>query len=143
MIGFLKTFLFVFIKQVLFLVAFGFSVSVNSDGIIFIPTVLLIIYLILYFKYSNKVYNQLKLDKNSFNLYYFISWIIIGILITYLIFTESWIWNILPTSTGMFSGLEYILVPILLIIYLIVWGIIKIGIYVFLKLKSSYNSKIF
>lgn len=137
MIGFLKTFLFVFIKQVLFLVAFGFSVSVNSDGIIFVPTALLIIYLIFYFKCSNKVYNQMKLDKYSFNLYYFISWIIIGVLITYLILTESWLWNILPTTTGMFSGLEYILVPILLIIYLIVWGIIKIGIYVFLKLKRS------
>ena len=135
MSGFLKTFLLVFIKQVLFLVVFGFSVSVNSEAIFFIPTALLIIYLIIYFKYSNKVYTNLKLDKNSFSLYYFISWIIIGILITYLIFTGSWIWNILPTSTGMFSGLEYILVPILLIIYLIVWGIIKIGIYVFLKLK--------
>ena len=137
MIGFLKMFLFVFIKQVLFLVAFGFSVSVNSEAIIFVPTTLLIICLIIYFKYSNKVYTHLKIDKNSFSLYYFISWIIIGILITYLIFTESWIWNILPTSTGMFSGLEYILVPILLIIYLIVWVIIKIGIYVFLKLKCS------
>jgi len=137
MIGFLKTFLFVFIKQVLFLVAFGFSVSVNSDGIIFVPITLLIIYLIFYFKYSNKVYNQLKLDKNSFNLYYSISWIIIGILISYLILAESWLWNILPRTTGMFSGLEYILVPILLIIYFIIWWIIKIGIYVFLKLKNS------
>jgi len=137
MTGFLKTFLIVFIKQLIFLITFGFVISVNSDGIIFVPITLLIIYLIFYFKYSNKVYNQLKLDKNSFNLYYSISWIIIGILISYLILAESWLWNILPRTTGMFSGLEYILVPILLIIYFIIWWIIKIGIYVFLKLKNS------
>lgn len=141
MIGFLKTFLFVFIKQVLFLVAFGFSVSVNGDGIIFVPTALLIIYLIFCFKYSKKVYNRLKLDKNSFDLYYSISWIIIGILITYLILTESWIWNILPTTGGMFSGLEYILVPILLIGYLLTVIILKIGIYLIDKVKKNKNRK--
>jgi len=136
MTGFLKTFLIVFIKQLIFLITFGFVISVNSDGIIYVPLILLIIYLIVYFKYYKKIYIQMKLSKNLFNVYYFISWIIIGFLFTYLILTESWLWNILPKTIGMFSGLEYILFPILLTIYLIVWCIIKIGIYVFKILKK-------
>lgn len=125
MIDFLKIFLIVFIKQVLFLAFFGFAVSINSDGIIIFPVMLLVLYLLFYFKCSKRVYEIIKLDKKLFNLYYFISWLIIGCLITYLIFTDSWLWHILPTTTGMFSGLEYILVPILLVIYLVVLVILK------------------
>ena len=142
MIKFLIVFLMSFIKQLLFLVTFSFAVSVNSDGIFLVPIILLIIYLIFYFKYFKYVYTKMKLNRKVFNLYYFISWIIIGFLITYLILTESWLWNILPKNAGMFSGLEYILVPILLIIYLVVWVIIKIFIYLFFKLKSSKKNKI-
>lgn len=135
-------FLIVFIKQVLFLVTFGFAVSINSDGIIFVPVTLLIIYLVFYFKCFKNLYIQMSLDKKLFNLYYFISWIIIGLLLTYLILTESWLWNMLPTTKGMFSGLEYILIPILLIIYLVVWVILKIGIYIKVEFgKCSMKSK--
>ena len=141
MIIFFKIFLMVFIKQVIFLVTFGFSISINSDGIFFVPVVLLVLYLIFYFKYLKKIYNHIKLDKNLFSLYYFISWLIIGGLISYLIFTDSWLWNILPKTTGMFSGLEYILVPILLVVYLVVLVTLKLIIYAFLYLKKFFNKK--
>lgn len=143
MIRFLKTFLLVFIKQVIFLIVFGCAVSINGDGIFFIPTTLLIIYLVFYFSYHKKIYTKMKSGKSLLNLYYFVSWIIMSIFITYLILTESWLWNILPATGGLFSGLEYILVPILLVTYLIVWSIIIIGIYIFLKLSGNKNTKIY
>ena len=137
MINFLKTFLIVLVKQVLFLTVFGISVKINADGVILIPIALLILYIISHFLHSKKICNWLNLDGNLFNVYSCISWIIVGSYITYLIITESWIWNLLPTTGGMFSGLEYILVPIFLGAYLIVLGIIKFILFVITKLKKS------
>lgn len=139
MIEFLITFFIVFIKQIIFLFTFGIAISINSDGIIFMPIILLTFYLILYFKYSKKFYTQINLNKKLFDLYYFISWIIFCFLISYLIFTESWLWDILPKTVGMFSGIEYILVPLLLIVYLLFLWIIKIVIYILSKIRSKHN----
>lgn len=135
MINFLIVLFVVFVKQLVFLSTFGLSVSINGDGIILIPIALLIIYLVSHFLHSKTIYEKIKLDKTLYDVYGFISWLLVGGLITFLIFTDSWLWEILPTTGGMFSGLEYILVPIFLGLYLIALGILKLIVFIVKKNK--------
>ena len=139
--NFFIIFLIVLFKQLIFLGFFGLSVSINGDYVIILPILILIIYIIIHFIYSKKIYKTINLDKHLFYVYALISWISVGILITYLLFTKSWIWNLLPTTTGMFSGLEYILVPIFLILYLIILGIMKLIILIISMLSKLYITK--
>lgn len=136
MINFLIVLFIVFVKQLVFLVTFGLSVSINGDSMILIPIALLIVYLISHFLHSKTIYEKLKLDKTLYDVYGFISWLLIGILITSLMFT-SWFWEIIPRTNGMFSGLEYLLVPVFLGLYLIALGILKSIVFIIKKLSKK------
>ena len=137
MINFFIVLFVVFLKQLVFLATFGLSVSINADGIILIPITLLIVYLVSHFLHSKAIYEKIKLDKTLYDVYGFISWLLVGGLITFLIFTNSWLWKILPTTGGMFSGLEYILVPIFLGLYLIALGILKVIVFIVKKISKK------
>lgn len=136
-IKFLKVFLIVFIKLIIFLTMFCFSVAINVDAIFVIPVILLLLYLILYFIYYKKIAKLLNVNFKVFNIFYFISWLIIEGLITYLLLTDSFLWKILPTGNVIFSGIEYILVPILLSLYFLIALILKIIICIFTYIKNK------
>lgn len=133
---FLKIFSLVFVKQIFFFLLFCLAVYINSDFSMFLPLSSLLIYLILYFIYFKKIYIKLKLTNIKFSLFYFVSWLLSGILIFSLIFYCNWFWTLLPKAPGWFSGLEYILVPIFLALYLVVWSIINLGLFIYNKLKK-------
>lgn len=136
-IKFLKVFLIVFIKLIIFLTMFCFSVAINADAIFVIPVILLLLYLILYFIYYKKIAKLLNVNFKVFNIFYFISWLIIEGLITYLLLTDSFLWKILPAGNVIFSGIEYILVPILLSLYFLIALILKIIICIFTYIKNK------
>jgi len=128
----------VFIKLIIFLTMFCFSVAINADAIFVIPVILLLLYLILYFIYYKKIAKLLNVNFKVFNTFYFISWLIIEGLITYLLLTDSFLWKILPTGNVIFSGIEYILVPILLSLYFLIALILKIIICIFTYIKNKW-----
>lgn len=136
MIKFLKILSIVLIKQILFMTSFCLAVYINSYVSYFIPIILLILYLIIHFKYLNILCKKLKLDKKLYNIYGFISWILVEIILLSILF-DTWIWELLPTTCGMFSGLEYILAPILLSTYLVIVGILKLIIFIINKVQRK------
>lgn len=136
MFEFLKIMLIIFMKQILFIISFCFAVHINSDVSYFIPVILLILYLILYFKYSNTICEKLKLDKWLYDIYSLISWVLVGIILLNILFTPK-IFDIIPKAGGMFSGLEYILIPILLGAYLALLCVIKLISFIVVKLRKT------
>ena len=136
MIKFLKILFIVLIKQILFMASFCLAVYINSDVSYFIPIILLILYLITHFKHLNILCKKLKLDKKLYDIYGFISWII-GCAILLSVLFDTWIWELLPKTGSMFSGLEYILAPILLSAYLIILGILKLIIFIINKVTKK------
>lgn len=136
MIKFLKILSIVLIKQILFMTSFCLAVYINSYVSYFIPIILLILYLIIHFKYLNILCKKLKLDKKLYNIYGFISWILVEIILLSILF-DTWIWELLPKTGGMFSGLEYILAPILLNTYLVIVGILKLIIFIINKVQRK------
>ena len=136
MIKFLKILSIVLIKQILFMTSFCLAVYINSYVSYFIPIILLILYLIIHFKYLNILCKKLKLDKKLYNIYGFISWILVEIILLSILF-DTWIWELLPKTGGMFSGLEYILAPILLSTYLVIVGILKLIIFIINKVQRK------
>lgn len=136
MIKFLKILSIVLIKQILFMTSFCLAVYINSYVSYFIPIILLILYLIIHFKYLNILCKKLKLDKKLYNIYGFISWILVEIILFSILF-DTWIWELLPKTGGMFSGLEYILAPILLSTYLVIVGILKLIIFIINKVQRK------
>ena len=119
MTKFFNVLFIVFIKQLIFLMFFGLAVSINCDGIIIVPIFLIIVYLISYFLHSKTICEKINVDKTKYDIYGFISWLLVGGLITFLLVTDSWLWIFLTTTGGFLGGFEYIFVPILLILYLI------------------------
>lgn len=136
MFEFLKIMLIIFMKQILFIISFCFAVHINSNVAYFIPVILLILYLILYFKYSNTICEKLKLDKWLYDIYSLISWVLVGIILLNVLFTPK-IFDIIPKGGGMFSGLEYILVPMLLGAYLVLLCVIKLISFIVVKLRKT------
>ena len=136
MIKFLKILSIVLIKQILFMTSFCLAVYINSYVSYFIPIILLILYLIIHFKHLNILCKKLKLDKKLYNIYGFISWILVEIILLSILF-NTWIWELLPKTGGMFSGLEYILAPILLSTYLVIVGILKLIIFIINKVTKK------
>lgn len=136
MIKFLKILSIVLIKQILFMTSFCLAVYINSYVSYFIPIILLILYLIIHFKHLNILCKKLKLDKKLYNIYGFISWILVEIILFSILF-DTWIWELLPKTGGMFSGLEYILAPILLSTYLVIVGILKLIIFIINKVQRK------
>ena len=120
----------VFIKQFIFLISFCISIYYYDSIISYLPYLVLFLYLMLHFKYSKKIYNKINLKENLFCVYSFITWILNGALITYLVLANTYIYKLLPKVPGMFSGLEYILVPILLSVYLIILCILKLVMFI-------------
>ena len=139
MISFLIIFIIVFAKQLLLLATFALCIKFDSysDMAQYIPIVLLIGYLLFYFLCSKTIAKKLMIEKFFYDLYSFLSWIISGLLISGLLIYGlttldfAYIYDFLPTSGGMFSGLEYIMIPIFLGTYIVVLGIIKLIIYIF------------
>lgn len=138
MIKFLKILSIVLIKQILFMTSFCLAVYINSDVSYFIPIILLILYLITHFRYLNILCKKLKLDKKLYNIYGFISWILVEVILLSILF-DTWIWELLPKPGDMFSGLVYILAPILLSAYLIILGILKLIIFIINKVAKKIN----
>ena len=136
MINFLIVLFVVLVKQILFMTSFCLAIYINSDGSDFIPIILLVLYLISHFKHTNKICDKLKLDNKLYNIYGFISWILVGVILLSILF-DTWIWGLLPKTGGMFSGLEYILAPILLGIYLLVLGVIKLIVFIVKKIRKK------
>lgn len=136
MIKFLKILSIVLIKQILFMTSFCLAVYINNYVSYFIPIILLILYLIIHFKHLNRLCKKLKLDKKLYNIYGFISWILVEIILLSILF-DTWIWELLPKTGGMFSGLEYILAPILLSTYLVIVGILKLIIFIINKVTKK------
>ena len=138
MVNFLIIFIIEFVKQLLLLGSFAFSIKLhNYNNIaITIPILLLIGYLVFYFLYSENITAKLKMKKIFYDLYGFLSWIISGFLIWYIIIDLDDRWNFLPKLGGFLSGVEYILIPFFLGIYIVVLGIIKVIIYI---IKRIYN----
>ena len=89
MINFFIILFIVFIKQILFMLSFCLAVYINSDGSYFIPIILLILYLIFHFIYSNKIYEKLKLNKIKYNIYSFISWLLVGCILIAILFNTK------------------------------------------------------
>ena len=137
MISFFIVLFIVLVKQILFMTSFCLAIYINSDGSYFIPIILLVLYLISHFLHTNKICEKLKLDKMLYNIYGFISWIVVGGIITYILFYSAWVWEILPTTGGMFSGLEYIFAPMFLGIYIIALGILKLIVFIAKKISKK------
>lgn len=129
---FLKVLLIKTIKQLFLILSFCLAIYIGYSIAYYLPIIVLILYLILYLIFtiifSNKISNKIKLDNKLYNIYSFICWIISGFISYSLLFFEP-VWNILPKSGSLFSGLEYILLPYLSIIYLIVISILKLIIF--------------
>lgn len=142
MINFLIILILILLKQIFFVTVFAFSVSIGGDGILLIPVFLLLIYAIFHFKFSKKISLFMKLKEFKFYLFSAISWLLCGVIINYLIIYKNFIWNLLPVQEGFFSGIEYLLVPILLGLYLIIIFIIRIVIFLYNKMtKKNTKSK--
>lgn len=125
---FLKVLLIKTIKQLFLILSFCLSIYIRYSIAYYLPIIVLILYLIFTIIFSNKISNKIKLDNKLYNIYSFICWIISGFISYSLLFFEP-VWNILPKSGDLFSGLEYILLPYLSIIYLIVISILKLIIF--------------
>lgn len=127
----------VFTKQILFLISFIFIAESNGDFSVklFIPTGILILYLIAHFTEKNTICENLMIDKTLYNVYGFILWIIVGILLTITSFLLVEI-GVLGTGYGFLVGLEYILVPVFLAGYLIVLCILKVIVFIINLLKQ-------
>lgn len=130
----------IFIKQFIFLISFCISIYYYDSIISYLPYLVLFLYLMLHFKYSKKTYTKINLKENLFYIYSFITWILNGALITYLVLANTYIYKLLPKILGMFSGLEYILVPILLGIYLIILCILKLVMFIIKLIKTKFNT---
>ena len=127
---FLKVLSTVLIKQIIFLIVFALSVQINADGGFIMVFILLVAYLLIHLIYDEKISKFFKTSNRKFNIYFIISWLFIGTIFTYLFLNDTWLWGILPKSNRMFSGLEYLLVPILLVGYIVLLIIIKVILYV-------------
>ena len=139
MIKFFKILFLVFIKQVIFFITFCSLVNLHNDITTFIPSILLIIYMILHFWYSKKIYQKLQISKSLYNIYSYISWILVGGLITFMIDVD-WFWALLPKSGGLFSGLEYAYVPLALGAYLITIILLEFIVLIICKLLKKIHS---
>lgn len=131
MIQFLKVLSIVLIKQILFITSFFLAIYIsnNNGASFFIPIILLTLYLISHFEHLNILCEKLKLDKESYKIYGFISWILVEIILLKILFNTE-IWNLLPKTNGMFSGIEYIFIPILLSAYLVILCILELIIFI-------------
>ena len=133
MIQFLKVLSIVLIKQILFITSFFLAIYIsnnnNNGASFFIPIILLTLYLISHFEHLNILCEKLKLDKESYKIYGFISWILVEIILLKILFNTG-IWNLLPKTNGMFSGIEYIFIPILLSAYLVILCILELIIFI-------------
>lgn len=135
-ISFVKILFMVFVKQILVFASFAVAIYVKIGFLEWVAIILLLLYLISYFKYSDKTSKKLNLDKKLYDIYSFISWLLgsgffLGILF------DNWIWKILPTKGGWFSGLEYITIPILFGLYLIIVCLLKLIIFITSKLTKN------
>lgn len=130
----------VFIKQFIFLISFCTSIYYHDyDSIIIscLPCLVLFLYLVLHFKYSKRIYNKINLTEKLFYVYSFITWILNGALITYLILVNTYIYELLPKAPVFLSGVEYIFVPILLSGYLIILCILKLLMFIIELIKTK------
>ena len=120
-------FFMVLISQIIFIVSFTIIEPFSGlDPRIMIPMGILLIYLILYFKYIDNLCKKMKMDKKEFNILYFIFWVITSFALSFIAPNDNPISRLLPSSEGFFAGLEYILVPIILLGYIVIWFLILI-----------------
>ena len=135
-VNFLVVFLIAFIKQLVVYIAFAICNIYDNYSVIIIPTIILIGYLVFYFSNTDKICKLLKINKNRYDIYGFISWVVAAILQEFLLNIDS-IWKIVPKSGGFMPGIEYILVPFYFTVYLLVLGIIKVIIYIIKRINNK------
>lgn len=135
--SYFKSFLIILIMQI---ILWGCFISINEltsyiTLASIINIILLLFYVYVYFKFEKKYTNKWKISKVKFNIFYFINWNIISILMLILISYLMNI-NILNGAGGLFSGIEYVLlVMFLLIPYSFIIILFKIFLWLLKKLN--------
>lgn len=134
---FFKVFIIVFIKQIIFLLAFMLFSQEVQYQLLLVP-VAIVFFLYLHFSYSKKIHDffKLKIEMVTFDFYSFSSWILSGSIITFIIVFPP-IYELLPSTGGFLSGFEYTLVPVFFILYLVIICIIKFCILIYNEFKKD------
>lgn len=134
---FFKVFIIVFIKQIIFLLAFMLFSQEVQYQLLLVP-VAIAFFLYLHFSYSKKIHDflKLKIEMVTFDFYSFASWILSGAIITFIIGFHP-IYELLPSTGGFLSGFEYTLVPLFFISYLVIICIIKFCVLIYNEFKKD------
>ena len=122
------------IQQIIILAIINFVRNEDVSGIFHL--FIFIIYLSMYFNYDEIF--EFKITKIQFKLYSIISWIILGFILTPLTLFLMNIGLLPDLCSGTWICLfpDYILLPIFIILYLIILGIIEFIIFIVKTIKN-------
>jgi len=128
-LDFLSIFIIVFIECLVFSVI---MILVND---FVISVIVFLLYSIFHFIYSSWICNNYEFKKSLFSVYYFLCWVLI--LGLFFIFLNTDFFYLLPGTSGMFGGIRYVYMLILMVLYLIILYLLKLIVFIISNFKKT------